>query len=1105
MSQSVNLSVSGLYTSQSDLNGLPQGALDAAVNVESRYKNILSPRRGFQGITDSDLTATKIIKGTNFPIEGDDTEIILTDDGDLFYYDVTALPNPWTALPGISTGILPPNSLNGKSRFFKAGQNLYLTSQDGLKSLSSGETAEMLRAGVPKGLNLEAETNGDTSGFFSNNEVVTVDGTVDNADPYSINEVFDVTGIEVGQYVTTAPYAAFNQFNGGGGSVTEYLAVTAGAAGNSITVAYIGGGTAGAEVVTVVGTAITVQIQNGVSTANQVRTAVTASVPASALVTVTVLSGGGGAQSTFGATALLYGADSLFPTGTVVTAIEAAAPVIVQTGDTTAGSPTIANVADISLVTLGMVVSGRGIPENARVASTSGAGPYTVDLDSDAYETQTGVSLTYSSTNTITVDEVNVAPPLFGPIATSITFYSGAQVGYRMVFGRVETDINSGTITRLGAPSSIAIANNILPTSTNVTVTGTLPKNAEGEITFVQLYRSAQTESNDITPLDQYNLVYERALTNTDFSNRVVTITDEVPDSLVGIPLYCGSDREGILQANNPPPMCWDFCTFRDFALFANATQPSTLKFTILSVGSPDGIQVDDTITIAGSFLGTPFTETYTAKSAENAASRQFKVYSSGTPSQNITDTAASLIRVINYDEDLPVHAISLSTSTDLPGQMVLESDQPSLDTFTATASAHASAYDPVLTDVSSEVNTLSNGVYVSKSSELEAVPALNLIYVGDSSSPILRVVPLRDYVVVLKTDGIYKIQGLTASTVTANPFDLTTKIIGADTAVSLNSAVWMLSNQGVVAISDGGVEAKSIPIDNQLNQLIGTYLEALQDQAFAIGYESDRKYILSVPTSDIAYTDLQYVFNYITNTWTNWDRNLQTAFIHSNDGLLYIATADSANESLSKERKSGTFRDYVDEALDITIVSVDDLVVTLNSVSEVEIGDVLYQSSSLFSFIVAVDAESNTVTVSNPIAFTAGSAQVLQAYECTITWKQVFGDNPAFMRQFQEGLALFKNTRFSVAELTFQTDFSRGGESVEITGLPGAFWGALPWGDGPWGGSSLPTNIRFLIPQNKQCASYLIPTLTVKQVYSDFIFQGLSISYENISQEAGR
>lgn len=56
----------------------------------------------------------------------------------------------------------------------------------------------------------------------------------------------------------------------------------------TVTVAYTGGGTAGAEVVSVVGNAISVQIQNGVSTTSQIRNKLENSLAALSLVTVKV-------------------------------------------------------------------------------------------------------------------------------------------------------------------------------------------------------------------------------------------------------------------------------------------------------------------------------------------------------------------------------------------------------------------------------------------------------------------------------------------------------------------------------------------------------------------------------------------------------------------------------------------------------------------------------------------------------------------------------------------------------------------------------------------------------------------------------------------------
>lgn len=71
----------------------------------------------------------------------------------------------------------------------------------------------------------------------------------------------------------------------------SYEAKTAGTAGNSITVTYTNDGTAGSETVGVVGSAINVHMESGVSTAAQIKTAVDNSVPAAALVALTVDSG----------------------------------------------------------------------------------------------------------------------------------------------------------------------------------------------------------------------------------------------------------------------------------------------------------------------------------------------------------------------------------------------------------------------------------------------------------------------------------------------------------------------------------------------------------------------------------------------------------------------------------------------------------------------------------------------------------------------------------------------------------------------------------------------------------------------------------------------
>lgn len=92
-------------------------------------------------------------------------------------------------------------------------------------------------------------------------------------------------------FVLSVPVAASGVLSGSVGVLT-FTADTAGSAGNSISVTFTAGATAGSEVVSVVGTAISVQIESGVSTAAQVKTALDADPTAAALINTVATTAG---------------------------------------------------------------------------------------------------------------------------------------------------------------------------------------------------------------------------------------------------------------------------------------------------------------------------------------------------------------------------------------------------------------------------------------------------------------------------------------------------------------------------------------------------------------------------------------------------------------------------------------------------------------------------------------------------------------------------------------------------------------------------------------------------------------------------------------------
>lgn len=778
--------------------------------------------------------------------------------------------------------------------------------------------------------------------------------------------------------------------------------------------------------------------------------------------------------------------------GTTVSSITPSSTLLITDGDPTIGSTAIANVTSITGIAANNFVSGAGIPDGTRVVSTSGVGPYTVNVDTAAIKTGTNVELTFSSDPTITMSANATATG-----SVSISFSEGSQIGYRVLWGIKD---NNGNLI-LGAPSQFATLTNNVGASRNVALSTTIPSGITTSH-FIQVYRSPQTASASVTPSDDEQLVYEANPTSVEISAGTISITDSTPDTLRGAFLYTSISQEGISQQNDRPPFCKDFCSFNGMGIYANIKTKQRLFLTVLGVGGSSGIALDDTLTIAGT--------TYTAKSTETVASGYYQLVTSGTPAQNIADTVDSLIKVINqYSSNTSVYAYLLSGPNDLPGQIVIEERGFGASSFAATASARGSAYSPTLptsgTSVSSEQDEYLNGIQVSKKNQPESVPEENLFFAGDASAEILRVIPLREYVAVLKEDGIYRLTGQTPQTISISPFDLTTRIISPDSAVTLSNEVWGLFDQGVCSVSDTGVQVRSDDtIEPVLRQLIATAKTTLKKVAFGVGYETDRRYILALPSgAGSTATTQQYCLHKFTNAWVRWTRSASSGYVRPSEDVLYMGVGD--DNTVVNERKSSNFTDFVDEAIAVTISSSSGYEVVLNSVAGIVVGDLLFENSSTYSVITAIDLPTNTVTVADVRTWTNSSASVLTAINCVVQWKPLVAGNPAFVRQYSEGMLLFKRTRFNTAILDFYSDVSQSYEGVTMSGVNSGGWGLTPWGSGFWGGVNRPIPIRFLVPRNKQICSQLSSRVTIRSAYSDWSIEGLSLSFNNVSQEVYR
>lgn len=260
--------------------------------------------------------------------------------------------------------------------------------------------------------------------------------------------------------------------------------------------------------------------------------------------------------------------------------------------------------------------------------------------------------------------------------------------------------------------------------------------------------------------------------------------------------------------------------------------------------------------------------------------------------------------------------------------------------TVTVAGSAFVGA-----TTVNADNEVIPNRVYFSKYQQPEAVPIVNYIDVGPKDKEIKRILALRDSLIILKEDGIYRITGNIAPDWVVNLFDNSALIIAPDTAVILNNQIYALTNQGVTRISDNGVGIISRPIEN-LIKAVTTDAYSYSTVSFGISYETDRAYILYLPTTtnDTQDATQAFRFNTFTNAWTRWDRTNVSGVVNSRDDKLYLG---AGSNYIEQERKNLNRTDQADYeySLQIPPNSINDTVVGLSSNLNITNGDVILQT----------------------------------------------------------------------------------------------------------------------------------------------------------------
>lgn len=562
---------------------------------------------------------------------------------------------------------------------------------------------------------------------------------------------------------------------------------------------------------------------------------------------------------------------------------------------------------------------------------------------------------------------------------------SSTQCAYQIVFGYVDANGN----LNLGSPSERILIVNAGGGSDNVNVTFTVPTGLTTSY-FYQIYRTPQTTfsvtpSQNVPPGAEPQLAGQFQLTAGQITALSVTVTDVTPDVLLGAALYTNPSQQGALQTNTQPPFANDACLFSQMMFYANTQTVQTLAFSLISVGAPNGVQLNDTITVNGI--------TFTAKAAQNNAAQQFLFVTTGTIAQNIDATARNLINCINANfATTAVYAIYLSGFNQLPGLIQLQTGLGTAIAFSQffVTASRGGSFSPVIppsgTTFGSSNDATPNAFYASKVGQPEAVPPVNITFVGGGDQPIFRILPLRDRVIVSKSDGVFVVTGSTPQNLSVTLLDSTIICVAPESARVLNNSVYLFSQQGVVSITESGVTIQSRAIEGDLLKFLSipytspTTLSLIN----AVTYESERLYILNLPTviSDV-YPSQAFCYNWVTNVWTHWPLGLSAGFINPFNNKLYASRGDLGSNFVFAERKTYTYEDYYDDQVTVTFNSINTPsatqqvlgITTTPSASWVGWGVTQTVLGTLYTaIIVAVNVGAKTITIDLTNSTTPGT-----------------------------------------------------------------------------------------------------------------------------------
>ena len=369
-----------------------------------------------------------------------------------------------------------------------------------------------------------------------------------------------------------------------------------------------------------------------------------------------------------------------------------------------------------------------------------------------------------------------------------------------------------------------------------------------------------------------------------------------------------------------------------------------------------------------------------------------------------------------------------------------------------------------------------------SKTLQPEAVPRLNFQDLGAWREPVLRMVPTRDSLFILKADGVWRITGESPETLRVEEFDRTIRLIHRRAADLYENQVWAWTSNGIVAISEAGAQRMSEPA-------IGSALEASQENiitlglsappggCFIAGCTNQECVLVGVPSSTAtgANANAKYIYCWEgkTGAWVRWQAltNIDWRGAVEHEGDMLLVGGDGSLMYQNDDR--------TDAEAAVTVTLAEATQATIGALGSAGVGHRVTQGSVVAWLTEALGSAAYTTTAT----LTNGAATTAYPMECVVEWNA--SPTPGTMSHWRQMRA-----QMTTLSQAWRVLFGFTSERVHTL--------AQVWQDfsSPQTEQGV-TALRMLITRAHARCARLRPRITIESAGQDWLLNGITLTFE--------